>query len=133
MVLALTAAPLAAHATPVALDHGGQQGVWFPAAEAEKLLHVLTVELPTLKTQLAEQTQMSALVSAQLDTLERSIKLERAISKQHEEMSAYWRKNYLDETARKSGLFSDPSFLLGVGWVLGAATTIGIAAAVKQL
>lgn len=109
------------------VTHGGAKGIWFPMAKARALLKDAKA-LPATKkvldkteARLSNEKDRSALLTKQVGT--------------SEEIAEAWKKTAKQQAealAKKESFWRSPYLWVTVGFVVGAATTVGIAVAVKK-
>jgi hypothetical protein len=123
------AQPASQPTTPASalLTHNGVKGIWFPMPKARALLKDAKA-LPATKkvldkteTRLGNEKERSALLAKQVGT--------------SEEIAEAWKKTAKQQAealAKKESFWRSPYLWVTVGFVVGAATTVGIAVAVKK-
>lgn len=109
------------------LEHKGVKGIWFPMPKARALLKDAKA-LPATKKVLDKTT-------TRLDNAkERSELLTKQVGTS-EEIAEAWKKTAQQQAkalAEKESFWRSPYLWVTVGFVVGAATTVGIAVAVKK-
>jgi len=106
----------------------GQAGVWFPAVKATQLLEDVA-QLPAIKVQLEKLEQRLAMEKERATLLERNVQTT-------EKIAGSWKATAESQAALLTGKdpwWKSPYLWLTVGIVVGTATTIGIAHAVKEI
>lgn len=117
--------------TPATLDYNGQTGTWFPRDQADRLLFELEFKLPKLKALVAEQDELSETYEAQITVLRDTATDLKDLAKVDREAANFYKQAYNEQYAQNKAWYSDPTLWLAVGFVVGAAATIGIGAALN--
>ena len=131
LIAAMVAAPVVATAAPVALQHDGRNGVWFPRDEADKLLWKIQVEIPNLQDTIVLQDQV---IKTQLQLIATSSRAQTATERYAErerELRVHFQNAYIDEVKRQDSIWNSSTFWLVVGAAVGGSVSAAIVFAAK--